>query len=187
MGCCLLIPLGLLQGEKKKNQTKKTTLKAAACKKIFSSQSSVGTGKMRRAGWTPSSPVFDTICVSLCRDRARNRLPPFVPHRCWLPPSWPRQRWTAPIPSPGEGSPTAAPPPPTRQGVKAGARNSVVMGQEGPYVTFLYSCSVIFPSWSESYIWKRTGRDERSMAGSGQPLPTIPTLPWPWALGEPHI
>lgn len=55
----------------------------------------------------------------------------------------------------------------------------MVMGWEGPYVTFLYSCSVIFPSWSESYMWKRTGRDKRSTAGSGEPRPAIP----PPALG----
>lgn len=57
------------------------------------------------------------------------------------------------------------------------------VGQEGAPLTFLYSCSVIFPSRSESYMWNRTARD-RGVAGSGQPLPTSPKAQ---ARGQPHI
>lgn len=147
--------------------------------KHLQSQSSRGTGRCPgKQGQLPASIVVPArpLRAGQSRISSQHGLPPFVPRRCWLPPSWPRRRWTEPTPSPGGGSLRAAPPPPARHRVSSRPGHGG-NGAGGAQVTFLYSCSVIFPSWSESYMWNRTGGDRRRGQGQGSPFPAPPNPP----------
>lgn len=126
---------------------------------------------------TPSSPVSDASTAPQCRGQPPAQAPTICPTQMlaasiMAPSAMERadsfSRWGFPDSS---SSTTCK-----AQG-ELQAGDSGGMGQRGAHVTFLYSCSVIFPSWSESYMWNRTGRDRGR--GQGQGSPSLPTSPNP--------